>query len=102
MPRLTSTNYFFYVSYLHDLWNADPSRFGYLTSRDQGHLHDFFRFTEPLTEAERQEHRRQITQRHPSLPACAGRALRHLAKTPSQAERQAAVAARLKVKRTLG
>lgn len=66
-------------SSLRDLTLHGGQGFQLISTRDQRYLHDFFRPSEELTETELLAHRREITARRPSLPACAGRALRHFA-----------------------
>jgi len=55
-----------------------PQAFGFLDPRDQVYLHDYFRPSEALAAKDLLTHRAQITKGRPSLPQCAGRALREL------------------------
>jgi hypothetical protein len=80
MPRLSENDYLHFRHYLHNVWQTNKSAFGLLTRTDQYYLHDYFRPSEELADAEALEHRAAVSQRRPSLPHCAGRALKHLAK----------------------
>lgn len=79
MPRLANSNYLFLRTYLCELWSTDQHRFGLISSQDESYLHQFFCPSVVLTDDEALVHRAQITKEDPSLPQCAGRALRHLA-----------------------
>lgn len=57
----------------------DKRCFAMVTTRDQRYLHDYFRFSEQLSDTELLEHRKGASSERPTLPQCAGRALRHLA-----------------------
>lgn len=80
MPRLSNYDYLLLHAHLHQLWENKRLSFGLITTKDQRYLHDFFRLSEMLTEAELLAHRKAITIERPSLPHQAGRALKHLAK----------------------
>lgn len=61
------------------MWGNQRKGFGFISSRDQRYLHEFFRPSETLTEAELIAHRKAISSQHPSLPHQAGWALKHFA-----------------------
>lgn len=75
MPRRTKTAYLVSVNQLRQQWQENVGLFGLLSPRDQRYLHDYFQFTEHLDEQELLRHRGAVSQRQPSLPQCAGRAL---------------------------
>lgn len=52
--------------------------FGFLGHQERMYLHDYFVPSKDLTDAELLAHRKAVTAQRPSLPQCAGRALRHL------------------------
>lgn len=79
MPRLTTHDYLFFHAYLHEVWHNQRKAFSLISTRDQSYLHRYFRPSEALTNPELLVHRNAITRQHPSLPHCAGRALRRLA-----------------------
>lgn len=79
MPRLTARDYLFFHAYLHEVWRTKQRAFSLISTRDQAYLHEYFRPSDYLTGAQLLAHRAAITRRRPSLPHCAGRALRHLA-----------------------
>lgn len=79
MPRLSTLDYLRFHVYLHEIWHTQQQAFSLVSTKDQRSLHDYFRSSEHLTEADLLAHRVAITQEGPSLPHCAGRALRHLA-----------------------
>lgn len=80
MPRLTSSDYLLLHGWLAELWAEQHGRaFGLISPRDQWYLHDYFvpSWT-ALTEAELLAYRQKVASEHPSLPQCAGRAVRKL------------------------
>jgi hypothetical protein len=79
MARLSTSDYLFFCSYLHEVWQTERQAFSLISTRDQWYLHQYFRPSDDLTPRELLAHREAITQEQPSLPQCAGRALRHLA-----------------------
>ncbi len=79
MPRLSTSDYLFLYTYLYEVWQTQRQAFSLISTQDQWYLHQYFRLSEELTALELLVHRRAITGEQPSLPQCAGRALRHLA-----------------------
>ena len=79
MPRLTDRDYLFFRAYLCEVWQARRQASGLISTRDQYYLHRYFRLGVDLTLGEALAHRQQVTHKQPSLPQCAGRALRHFA-----------------------
>lgn len=79
MPRLSKADYLFFHAYLKRVWESQRRAFSLISTKDQRYLHDYFRPSDQLTKAELQAHRIASTRERPSLPHCAGRALRHLA-----------------------
>ena len=79
MPRLSTYDYLLLHTHLHQLWENCRQGFGLISTRDQRYLHDFFRLSEKLTEAELMAHRMAVSVQYPSLPQQAGRALKHFA-----------------------
>lgn len=88
MPRLTTQQFLARRHWLVRVWLENQDTFGWLSSRQQGALHEFFRPAELLTDQEAITHRQQCSQVQPSLPAVAGRAYQVLV-TAQQAWRQA-------------
>lgn len=85
MPRLSTSDYLKNRRLLYEIWHSHGGHgFQLISPRDQRYLHDYFRPSEELTSSNALKHRRQITQERPSLPACAGRALKHLANPEPQ------------------
>ena len=80
MPRLTDRDYLFFRTYLHEVWLTKRQAFSLISTRDQYYLHQYFRLSDELAKEDALAHRRAITTLQPSLPQCAGRALRHLAR----------------------
>lgn len=76
MPRLTNQQYLHRQQLLRKLWRTHPGRFGLLTPVQQWDLHLYYQLTHELTHTELLEHRRQISRKHPTLPARAGKAFR--------------------------
>ncbi len=79
MPRLSTADYLKIYSCLRWLWINHRSGFGLITTKDQQHLHDFFRLSEVLSDHELLAHRKAVTAERRSLPHQAGRALKHFA-----------------------
>ena len=84
MPRLFDRGYLFIRSYLAEVWQTKRQAFSLISTTDQWYcnqwyLHQYLRPSDELTEPELLAHRHAVTQTQPSLPQCAGRALRHLA-----------------------
>lgn len=75
MPRLTNPAYLLLRRELSDAWDLDPTGFFLLSAPDQWALHDYFRPSEMLSDAELLEHRRAVSASDPSLPQRAGRAV---------------------------
>ncbi len=80
MPRLANPDYLFIHHYLHNVWIEQRRGFSLISTRDQRYLHDYFRPSDQLTDAQLLSHRKTISFKQPQLPQCAGRALRHLAR----------------------
>lgn len=75
MPRLTSRDYFARRQFLQELWfDHAAGSIGMIPTDMQRDLHDFFALTEPLTEAEVLQHRKEMSKAFPALPQQAGRA----------------------------
>ncbi len=66
MPRLSAFNYFRLHAYLYDVWQTKQRAFSLVSTKDQRFLHDYFRPSEYLTEAELLAHRVAITRERPS------------------------------------
>ena len=79
MPRLSNYDYLLIQAHLHHIWMTRRHGFSLISTKDQRHLHDFFRPSETLTEAELLAHRKAVTTKYPNLPHQAGRASKHLA-----------------------
>lgn len=86
MPRLNNARYLSQRRALAIPWGANTQVFGFLGYLDQRHLHDYFRFSENLSDAEAIKHRRLVSAARPSLPQCAGRALARLSQQRSARE----------------
>lgn len=82
MPRLSDADYLLLTRHLREVWQIRQQAFTLVSTLDQHYLHLLFQTSKDLTEPERLVHRAAITAKRPSLPACAGRALRHLANLP--------------------
>jgi hypothetical protein len=78
MPRLTDRDYLFLRTYLHAAWCTKQKAFSLISTQDQYYLHRYFRPSEDMSAADALAHRKAATASQPSLPQCAGRALRHL------------------------
>lgn len=74
MPRLTNPAYLQLRRELGDAWDSDRTPFFLLSALDQGALHDYFRFSEKLRDAEMLGHRTVMSASGSSLPQRAGRA----------------------------
>jgi hypothetical protein len=79
MPRLKLQDYLALHDWLAELWENYQSVFGLVSPREQWYLHDYFvpSWTS-LTEAELLAYRQKIAGERPTLPQCAGRAVRKL------------------------
>ncbi len=75
MPRLTDHNYLATHHELHDVWNSDPTSLFLLNGLEQWALHEYYSFSEKLSDNGLLEHRREVATSDPSLPQRAGRAL---------------------------
>jgi hypothetical protein len=75
MPRLTDDQYLYLHRSLRTLWLHDHAVFRVVSQLDQRRVHDYFRPDERLSEKDLLEHRQRITEKYPSLPQQAGRAL---------------------------
>lgn len=78
MPRLPTKDYISIHNYLHDLWLDHRPLYSLLTPNQQHYLHEFFAPAKDLDDKQLREHRKAVTKTQPSLPHCAGRALRDL------------------------
>lgn len=95
MPRLTDQSYLRIHDQLRRFWLHDYLGYAELTPSEQRVLHDYFRPSDGLTNAELLQHRTDVTARRPSLPAQAGKAyanliaeVAHLAATRQQLHRR--------------
>jgi hypothetical protein len=79
MPRLTDRDYLFLRTYLFEVWQTRRQAFSLTAPRDQYYLHRYFRLSDDMSQLEALAHRRIISGEQPSLPQCAGRALKELA-----------------------
>ena len=74
MPRLTNQTYLANSLWLRKIWNGNlKSLFAVLSVQRQIDLHAYFAPTKDLTDEERVEHRRAISEEFTDLPARAGR-----------------------------
>lgn len=78
MARLTNNDYLENRWWLTQLWLDSVGSFVELSSREQWHLHAYFRFTEDLSDSSALQHRKAVSRDRPALPQQAGRALRRL------------------------
>lgn len=90
MPRQTAADYLKTHRWLAKLWAEQQDSFGFLGYQEQMYLHDYFAPSQGISDEELVAHRKAVTARRPSLPQCAGRALRRL-----QVELEAAAAVRV-------
>lgn len=79
MPRLTDRDYLFLRSYLYEVWQTRRQAFALISPRDQYYLHRYFNLSDEMSDTDALTHRKAITAFQPSLPQCAGRALKCLA-----------------------
>lgn len=81
MSRITNHQYIASHRQLQHTWRMSPALLSVLVPRDQWYLHDYFRFSEQLSEAELLAHRLAVSSDRPALPQEAGRALARLTRS---------------------
>jgi hypothetical protein len=78
MPRLNNRTYYDRYLLARDIWHRHQGRYGDLSYQQQRDIHDYYRPSDELAEAELVEHRKQITPERPTLPARASKAFKAL------------------------
>jgi hypothetical protein len=79
MPRTTNQQYLAAYRFLRAVWcESDGGVFAELSPQEQWYLHDYLRPSEQLSDEALLAHCKEISIQRPSLPQCAGRALKFL------------------------
>jgi hypothetical protein len=78
MPRLTDHGYLEIQHWLGQIWRDHPQIFSLMSPAEQRRVHDYFMPSQEVTLEELLAHRQRVSTEQPSLPQCAGRALRKL------------------------
>jgi hypothetical protein len=97
MPRTTDQQYIERYIYVRVVWQQFNRYFGYLTSRSQSYLHDYFQPDLNLKDSQLIAYRRLVSGTRPALPRQAGRAFAQLRRaidtgTPESGARSTAMA----------
>jgi hypothetical protein len=77
MPRLNPAQYLESHRWLRSLWLECAQTFGLISHQDQRYLHDYFLPSLSINDHDLLRHRKKISADQPSLPQCAGRALKN-------------------------
>lgn len=78
MPRQTSRKYFESRGLLTRWWSTNATTFGLVSQIDQRYLHDYFLPSVSMSDEDLLRYRKKVSAGQPSLPQCAGRALKKL------------------------
>lgn len=86
MPRFPNSTHLLIRHHLRQDWLDGSGIYALIPSRDQRYIHDYFRPSEDLADEELLAHRRAVSKERPSLPHCAGRAVRRMVKPVNHPE----------------
>lgn len=78
MPRQSTRRHLEVRRWVAKLWTERPSILGALSHQDQRYLHDYFLPSVIVSDEQLLAYRAKISKDRPSLPQCAGRAVKRL------------------------